>query len=122
MSVLYIFWILVLCWRCNLEMFSPSHSLSFHPIHMGFFGESLNFNELQPGWVAQLVGASSCTPESCRFSSLPRRIPRPWVQSLVWACAGGNQLMLLSYTSVSLSLSVPPPTFLLSLKSITYAH
>ena len=52
-----------------------------------------------PGWVAQLVGASSYTPEVCGFDPWSRHIPRLWVQSPVKVHTGGNQLMFLSLPS-----------------------
>ena len=54
-----------------------------------------------PSWVAQLVGASSCTPKGCRFDSRSRHLLRLQVQSPFWVHTGGNQLMFLS-------LSLPP--------------
>ena len=56
-----------------------------------YLGENLNYKILMsPSQVAQLVGAS-CTPKGYRFDP---RLERIW---------GGNQLMFLSYSNVSLS-------------------
>ena len=60
-----------------------------------------------PGQVAQLVGASSCTPKGCGFKSWSGHIARLRVQSPVGACTRGNQLTFLSHIYVSLSLSLP---------------
>ena len=46
--------------------------------------------------VVQLVGAWSHKLKGCRLDSQPGHMPRLWVQSVVGACVGGNQSMLLS--------------------------
>ena len=73
----------------------------------------LKKKRIYPGWVAQLVGASSCTPKGCRFDSQSGQIPRLWVQAPVGEHLGGNQSMFLSHIDVCLSLFL-----LLSLKLI----
>ena len=50
------------------------------------------FSQFCPGWVVQLVGAWSLTPQGCGFHP---------------GCKGGNQLMFLSHTEASLSLPLP---------------
>lgn len=40
-------------------------------------------NNLQPGWIAHLVGALLGTPKDCGFDSQSGNIPRFWVQSSV---------------------------------------
>ena len=60
-------------------------------------------------WVAQFVGASSCTPKGCGFDLPSAHIPRVQVQSPVRANTRGNQLMFLSHSlrfSLSLCLSL----------------
>ena len=56
-----------------------------------------------PGWVAQLVGASSHAPEGCRFDPPSGHIPRFRVRYLVgWGMYGRQPRMVL--TSMSFSL------------------
>ena len=62
-----------------------------------------------PGWVAQLVGASSSTPKSRRFNPSSGYIPRMWVQFLVRVCMRSNWSIFLSHIHVSLSLSFSFP-------------
>ena len=60
-----------------------------------------------PGWLAQLVGASSC-----EFDSWTRQTPRLWIWSLFWAHMGGNQSMFLSRIEVShIDVSLSPFIF-----------
>ena len=66
-----------------------------------------------PSQVAQLVGASSCTPKGCGLDSHTRHIPRTWVWSLIREHKGGNWSVFLSYRCFSLS---PSTTCSLSLK------
>ena len=61
--------------------------------------------------VAQIVAVSSGTSKVCGFDSWSGHIPRLQVRSLVRVCMRSNQLMFLSHTEVSLSLTV-------SLKSV----
>ena len=56
--------------------------------------------------VCLIVGASSHTPKSCGFDPGSGHIPRLWVRSWVWACAGDHWSMFLSLP-LSLSLSSP---------------
>ena len=55
-----------------------------------------------PGWVAQLIGALTPTPEACGFDSRPGHIPRLQVRSPVQVCTGAAKQFL--FTSVFLSL------------------
>ena len=57
--------------------------------------------------MAQLVGESSQAPKGLRFNDFSEHIPRLQVQCLVQAHTVGNKVMYLSYTDVSLSLSLP---------------
>ena len=43
-----------------------------------------------PGWVAQLIGASTCILELCRFSLWSGHRSGLHVQSLVGVCMGGG--------------------------------
>ena len=54
--------------------------------------------------VNQLDRASSHVLKCCGFDSLSGHIPKLQVQSLVWECMEGSQLMFLSHIDVSLSL------------------
>ena len=65
-----------------------------------------NINVESPGWVAWLVGASSCTPKVCGIDSWSGHIPRVQVWSPVGACTRGNKFMFLSHIDVPLSLSL----------------
>ena len=78
------------------------------------------FNRPVLPWpAAQLVGASSHTPQGSKFDSGSVYIYRLWVQSPVGVHTGSDQLMFLSHINVSLSLSLSfPLTPSLSLKSI----
>ena len=60
-----------------------------------------------PWPVAQLAGASSCTPKGCWFDSRSEHITRLQVWSPVRACTGGNRWMFLSHIDVSISLFLP---------------
>ena len=60
-------------------------------------------NEPHPGQMVQLDGTSSCTPKCYRFDFQSGNIPRLQVRFPVWAHRGGNQLMFLCHTNVSLS-------------------
>ena len=66
-----------------------------------------------PVLEAQLLGGSSRTPQSCRFSSRSGHKARMHVSSLAVARVGGDRSIFLSHIDVSLLLSVP---VLLSLK------
>ena len=71
--------------------------------------------------VAQLIGASPCTPKGYGFDPQSGHTLRLWVCSQVRACKGSNQLMFLSCTDVSLSLSLSLslfPSLFLSLQAM----
>lgn len=55
--------------------------------------------------VAQLVGVSAYNWKGCGFDLKSGRVPRLWVQILVWAHGRGNRWMFFSY----INLSPPPP-------------
>ena len=63
-------------------------------------GHVFLFLKICPGWVAQLVGESSYTPEGWRFDSWSGHIPGLWIQSPTGACMGGNWLMFLSLSKI----------------------
>ena len=48
-------------------------------------------NQVSPGQVAQLVGASSRTPKGCGFDRWSEHTSRLWVRSPVRVNTGGNQ-------------------------------
>ena len=58
-------------------------------------------------WLGTLVGASSCTPKSCKFDPQSGHTPKLQVQSLVRVCMGGSGSM-----SVFLSHISPPAPYL----------
>ena len=65
---------------------------------------------MSPGWMAQLVGVLSHTPESCWFDFWLEHMPGLWVRFPVWVCMGGSWLTFLSHIDVSLSLSPTSPS------------
>ena len=65
--------------------------------------------------VAQLVGASSCKLEGCRFDSRSGHMPRLQVWSPVGARTRGNRSMFLSHIDVFLPLSFSLPSLLKSI-------
>lgn len=86
-------------WSCDVIRHGQFRGLSYR-------------THFSPGHVAQLLEASSCTPESCtwRLNSLSRLGTSLGCR----ACTGGDQLMPISislshcYHSLSFSLSLPP--------------
>ena len=66
--------------------------------------KSIHKENRAPSWPGVWVGALSYTLKVCRFDSRSGHIPRLQVQSLVGACMGGNQLVVL-FLSPFLSLS-----------------
>ena len=58
--------------------------------------------------AAQLVGVWSCKPKGRRLDSQSGHMPRLRVWSRVKARMRGSQWRFLSYTNVSLPLTLPP--------------
>ena len=116
------------CWPREVKLWSQNKP--YPERSMGFsLSPQISSSEkgVVPGWVVQLVGASSCTPEGYRFHSWSGRIPRLRVQSLVEMCTGGNRLIFLSHINVSLSLSLslslsPLPPSLKSIKTYPWVR
>ena len=99
-------------WLLSLD-FLYSHS-AYHPLSEDKTGSLLLFSRrriLTSAGVAQLVGESSHTPNSCGFNSQSRYIPSLQVRSLIRARTGGNRSMFLSYVNVFLSLLSPLSKF-----------
>ena len=65
----------------------------------------LKYRTTSLGWLAQLIRSSSPTPKCWEFNVQSGYIPRLRVRSMVGENMGDNQLMFLSHTDVSLSLS-----------------
>ena len=72
------------------------------------------WKERSPGWVAQLIGASLCTPKKgWGFDSWSRHIPKLQVRYPVRAVwVANNQCFSLSLASLSYSRSLSPPSSL----------
>ena len=116
------------CWHLRIYVSSPLITTAFRAywllldVTFQFLSKFLFWLSLTQNWTRKVILKCSChpgqcgsvgwsnisSPKGCRFDSQSGYIPRLWVPSPVRAHTGGNQLMLLSCISVSLSLFLSP--------------